>query len=148
MCLESDGRMIYWQGKTEELGAKAVPVQLCPPQITHGLTRVRTRAFAVRGRRLTTWATARQILSYYASIRPEGLRKTMKNLNQDSRSAGPRFEPGTSQIRRRSVNIRLLMFICCRLKLIDAKPVAVRVTHCIEAAINFACILLNILHNY
>jgi hypothetical protein len=25
-----------WQGKTEELGEKPVPVPLCPPQIPHG----------------------------------------------------------------------------------------------------------------
>jgi hypothetical protein len=43
----------YWQGKTEELGEKPVPVPLCPPQISHGLTRARTRVSAVRGRRLT-----------------------------------------------------------------------------------------------
>jgi hypothetical protein len=49
----------YWQGKTEKLGEKPVPVPLCPPQIPHGLTRARTRASVVRGRRLTTWATAR-----------------------------------------------------------------------------------------
>jgi hypothetical protein len=36
----------YWQGKTEELGEKPVPVPLCPPQISHGLTRARTRASA------------------------------------------------------------------------------------------------------
>jgi hypothetical protein len=29
MSLESDGGMIYWQGKTEELGEKPVPVPLC-----------------------------------------------------------------------------------------------------------------------
>jgi hypothetical protein len=28
-----------WQGKTEVLGEKPVPVSLCPPQIPHGLTR-------------------------------------------------------------------------------------------------------------
>jgi hypothetical protein len=39
-----DGGMIYWRGKTEELGEKPVPVPLCPPQIPHGLTRARTRA--------------------------------------------------------------------------------------------------------
>jgi hypothetical protein len=50
----------YWQGKTEELGEKPVPMPLCPPQIPHGLTRSRTRASAVRGRRLTTWGTACQ----------------------------------------------------------------------------------------
>jgi hypothetical protein len=49
----------YWQGKTEELGEKPVPVPLCPPQIPHGLTRARIRSSAVRGRRLTTWAMVR-----------------------------------------------------------------------------------------
>jgi hypothetical protein len=48
--------MIYWHGKTEELGGKPVPVPLCPPQIPHELTRARTRASAVKDRRLTTWA--------------------------------------------------------------------------------------------
>jgi hypothetical protein len=49
----------YWQGKTEELWEKPVPVPLCPPHIPHRLTRARTRASAVRDRRLTTWAMAR-----------------------------------------------------------------------------------------
>jgi hypothetical protein len=49
----------YWQGKTEELGEKRVPESLCPPQIPHGLTWMRTRASAVRDRRLKTWAMAR-----------------------------------------------------------------------------------------
>jgi hypothetical protein len=41
---------------TEELfWEKPVPVPLCPPQIPRGLT----RASAVRGRRITTWAMAR-----------------------------------------------------------------------------------------
>jgi hypothetical protein len=48
----------YWQGKIEELGEKPVPVPLCPPQIPHGSTRARTRVYAARGRRLTTWAMA------------------------------------------------------------------------------------------
>ena len=48
-----------WQGKTEVLGEKPVPVTICPPQIAHGLIRDRTRASAVRGRRLTAWAMAR-----------------------------------------------------------------------------------------
>jgi hypothetical protein len=39
MNLDSDGGMIYWQGKTEELREKPVPVPLCPPQIPHGLNR-------------------------------------------------------------------------------------------------------------
>jgi hypothetical protein len=50
-------------GKTEELGEKSVPVQLCPRQIPHALTRTRTRASAVRGRWLTAWATARPACS-------------------------------------------------------------------------------------
>jgi hypothetical protein len=49
----------YWQEKTEELGEKPVPVPICPPQIPHALNRARTRASAVRGRRLTTWSMAR-----------------------------------------------------------------------------------------
>jgi hypothetical protein len=48
-------------GETEELGEKPVPVPPCPPQIRHGMTRARTRASAVRGRRLTTWAMARTL---------------------------------------------------------------------------------------
>jgi hypothetical protein len=43
-------------------------------------------------------------LKYYAGIRLEGLRKTTKNLNQDSLSPRPRFEPGSSRIRSRSAN--------------------------------------------
>jgi hypothetical protein len=43
-------------------GEKPVPVPLCPPQIPHGLTLARTRASAVRGRRLTTWDRARPSL--------------------------------------------------------------------------------------
>jgi hypothetical protein len=48
-----------WQGKTEVLREKPVPVPLFPPQIKHGLTRDQTRASAVRGRQLTAWAMAR-----------------------------------------------------------------------------------------
>jgi hypothetical protein len=47
-----------WQGKTEVLTEKIVPVPLCPSQISHQLTWDRTRASAVRCRRLTGWATA------------------------------------------------------------------------------------------
>jgi hypothetical protein len=53
-----------WKGKTEVLGEKPVPMPLCPPQILHELTRFRTLASAVRGRRLTAWATARPESSY------------------------------------------------------------------------------------
>jgi hypothetical protein len=53
--------MVEWyiDGKTEELGGKPVPVPLCPPQISHRLTWVRTWASAVRGWWLTTWAMVR-----------------------------------------------------------------------------------------
>jgi hypothetical protein len=50
-----------WREKTEVLGEKPVPVSLYLPQIPHGLNRDRTRASAVRGRRLTAWAMARLI---------------------------------------------------------------------------------------
>jgi hypothetical protein len=36
-----------WQGKTKVLGEKQFPVPPCPQQIPNGLTRDRTRAFAV-----------------------------------------------------------------------------------------------------
>jgi len=53
----------FWQGKTEILGENPVLVSLCPPQIPHILAWNRTRALAVRGRRLTAWATARSSLT-------------------------------------------------------------------------------------
>jgi hypothetical protein len=46
------------RGKPKYSGEKPVPVPFCPPQNPHGLTRDRTRASAVRGRRLTAWAMA------------------------------------------------------------------------------------------
>jgi hypothetical protein len=39
------------------------------------------------------------IQRYYSGIRLEGLSTTTQNLNQDSRSPGPRFETGASRIR-------------------------------------------------
>jgi hypothetical protein len=50
MRMENDGGMTYWQGKTEDLGEKPVPVSLCTKQIPHELTRARTRDSALRGR--------------------------------------------------------------------------------------------------
>jgi hypothetical protein len=44
------------------------------------------------------------ILRYYPGIRLEGLRKTTKNFNHDSRSPGARIESGTSRMRNMSVN--------------------------------------------
>jgi hypothetical protein len=40
-------------------GGGPVPVQLCPSQISHGLTRAQTRAFSVRCQWLTAWAIAK-----------------------------------------------------------------------------------------
>jgi hypothetical protein len=53
-----------WEGKTEVLGGKPVPVPLCPPQIAHGLIRDRTRASAMEGRQLTAWAMARPCTAF------------------------------------------------------------------------------------
>jgi BMFP domain-containing protein YqiC len=50
-------------GENRQLGEKPVPVPLCPPQISYGLTWDRTRASVVRGRRLTAWAMARPYLT-------------------------------------------------------------------------------------
>jgi hypothetical protein len=44
------------------------------------------------------------ILRYYPGNNLERLSKITKNLNQDSRSSGPRIEPNTSRIRSRIVN--------------------------------------------
>jgi hypothetical protein len=57
MNMESDTGMIL-TGEIEELVQKPVPVPLCPPQIPHGLTRVQTQTFAVRGWQLTARAMA------------------------------------------------------------------------------------------
>jgi hypothetical protein len=45
----------YRAETTEKLRDKLVPEPLCLPQISHGLTRARTQAFAVTGRRLSAW---------------------------------------------------------------------------------------------
>jgi hypothetical protein len=55
---------------------KPAPVPLCPPQIPHDLTLVRTLASEVERRRLTAWATARPLDWTYCSTRLGGL-----NLN-------------------------------------------------------------------
>jgi hypothetical protein len=44
------------------------------------------------------------ILRHCPGIFLKRLRKTTKNLNHDSRSQGPKFEPHTSRLRRRSAN--------------------------------------------
>jgi hypothetical protein len=61
LIVPSNGARVewIWQGKTEVLGEKPVPLPLCSPQIRHELARDRTRASAVGSRRLTAWAMAR-----------------------------------------------------------------------------------------
>jgi hypothetical protein len=61
LIFPSNGAQVEWkwQGKTEVLGEKPVPVPLCPPQIAHVLIRDLTRTSAVGGRQLTSWAMAR-----------------------------------------------------------------------------------------
>jgi hypothetical protein len=64
----SNGAPVEWnlQSKTEELGGKTCPnATLSTIKIPHGLTRDRTRASAVGGRRLTAWATARPHVGSY-----------------------------------------------------------------------------------
>jgi hypothetical protein len=45
-------------------GRRRVPVPLCPPQIPHVLTRDRTRASALRSRRVTAWTRLQDCFSY------------------------------------------------------------------------------------
>jgi hypothetical protein len=40
---------LYWQGKTEAVGERSVPLPLCPLQISHGLVWVWTWAFVLKG---------------------------------------------------------------------------------------------------
>ena len=70
-------------GKTEVLGGIPVTVPLYPPQIPHGLTRDRTRASAVRGRRLTALAMARPIseVTYLGHTAVLGCPNTETSLN-------------------------------------------------------------------
>jgi hypothetical protein len=44
-------------------------------------------------------------IGFYSGIRLEELRKTTQILSHHSRLLKPRFEPGTSRIRSRSVNL-------------------------------------------
>jgi hypothetical protein len=62
-----------WQGKTDGLGEKPVPVSLCPPQIPHGLPWTQTRASAVRRWRLTAWAS-QPLLRYLTALLLENIR--------------------------------------------------------------------------
>jgi hypothetical protein len=58
----------HWQDKNEVLEEKPVPMPLSPSQIRHGTTRDRTRASAVRGRRLTAWAMSRPSVRCYSHL--------------------------------------------------------------------------------
>jgi hypothetical protein len=90
----------YWQGKTEELGEKPVPVPLCPPQIPHGLN----RASAVRGRRLTTWAMARPM---------PRLTDSFKDFRLFPVVIETAFSPRSLKMKARLV--KLPLFLCFRL---------------------------------
>jgi hypothetical protein len=61
---ESQGAMPL----TGESRRKLVPPPLCPPQIPHDLTLARTRASAVRGRRLTAWDMTRPCTWQYTIL--------------------------------------------------------------------------------
>jgi hypothetical protein len=60
MSMDSHSGMIL-TGEIEELGEEPTLVPLCPPQIPHGVTLARTRASALRGRRLSAWAVVRSL---------------------------------------------------------------------------------------
>jgi hypothetical protein len=77
-----------WQGKTEVLGENPVPVPLCQPQIPHGLTRDRTRASAVRDRRLTAWAMAQP-----SRVFTETLRRFRRRPHEHQDSSDKRSRP-------------------------------------------------------
>jgi hypothetical protein len=94
----------YWStsgmkltGRNRQLGENPVPVPLCPPQIPHGLTRDRTRASAVRGRRLTAWAMAWPLIvltQFIAFINVCTLRHVTQRTNENKMAA-----PGTVRVR-------------------------------------------------
>jgi hypothetical protein len=71
-----------WQGKTEVIGEKPVPLPLCPPQIPHGLTRDQTRTSAVGGLRLTAWAMARPQFQLFTSSKKFWSRQINRNLRK------------------------------------------------------------------
>jgi hypothetical protein len=108
-----------WQGKTEVLGEKPVPMPLCPPRIPHGLTRDGTRASAMGGRRLTAWAMAwPSCWGYIASmaaewntgrqslIRNSKIRKALKTESFDPRHSRCKCEASVVS------HVLLLVFIC------------------------------------
>jgi hypothetical protein len=81
----------YWQGKTEGLWEKPVPVPLCPPQIPHGLTWAWTWTFTVRDQQLTMWTIAQllPILVVWETLCPcfiHGTGHHSGNMRDNSRS--------------------------------------------------------------
>ena len=76
-------------GKTEVLGEKPVPAPLCSTQFSHGLIWDRARASAVKGGRITAWATAQpnstkiklQRLNSYLTENTVCLHKKGQSLN-------------------------------------------------------------------
>jgi hypothetical protein len=64
MSVESHGEIIL-TGKTEKFREKYVSVPLRRPQNSNWMTRARTRASAMRGRRLTAWAIAQHFFIAY-----------------------------------------------------------------------------------
>jgi hypothetical protein len=78
---------------------KPIPVSLCPPQIPHGLTRAQTRAFAVGGRRLTTWTMARpragQLVLIERKLRELGRHKFHSNINENQSGSYLRCDSGS-----------------------------------------------------
>jgi hypothetical protein len=66
LLIPANDDMVEWyidRGK-RRTRRKPVPVLLCPPQIPHELTQARTRASAVRGRRLTAWAITPSVTQF------------------------------------------------------------------------------------
>jgi len=51
--------MILTENNRRTSRKKTVPLAFCPPQIPHGLTWDRTRAYAVTAQRITAWAKTR-----------------------------------------------------------------------------------------
>ena len=80
-----------WQGKTEVLRDKPVPVPVCPIKTSHGLLWDGTRATAVRGRPLTAWATYCIISS--TSVSPASTRNLTENTVNTPLFLRPLFVP-------------------------------------------------------
>jgi hypothetical protein len=68
-------------GKTKEFGENPVPVPLCPPQISHGLTWDQTQASVVTGQQLTTCVSIRPIyIAHELSLYKDSVHTSQKML--------------------------------------------------------------------